>query len=501
MPQRDIRQTFKSNQFRREEEVPNDLMTVEFRDEDPTDLTANPLRVWANKTDGKIKYTVDGVNVNEFADVAELEDKASLEDLEETNEAVALKANQADMEVALAAKRDTSVPIGVNDISSSLAAAIAGDTTVNVLSIPRVKSVTPATTTFIETGINLFNKNDPDIVLEYYLSQTGVHTVNASLFISGKIPVTPGEVYSIPFINLIGDTTCGCYYNADDEVVTYVTGVTTGSYRVITVPANDDILYMKVNLRILFIDTAMVVQGGTYPGTYYPYQISLSNDMGLNNTQISEVTAIAEVNGLNGKIATFNGDSICYGQGFLGGYGKIITDRNAMGYENVGVSGGTIAAETYQGGVTPRHWICRTIDEMRDDADFIILEGGINDSALGVTMGAITSDYISTLDDTTFCGAFESMLKQSYNRFPGKKIGFVITHRMNGNFQPYYNNIVLILNKWGVPYCDLYKEAPPLNYIDNLKTAYTLSADGWHPNEAGYRAYYCDKIEAWMRTL
>lgn len=25
--------------------------------------------------------------------------------------------------------------------------------------------------------------------------------------------------------------------------------------------------------------------------------------------------------------------------------------------------------------------------------------------------------------------------------------------------------------------------------------------DGWHPNEEGYKKYYCDKIEAWLKTL
>jgi polygalacturonase len=82
MPQNDIRQTFKSNQFRHEEEVTNDLMTVEFRDADPTDLTSNPMRIWANKVSGEVKYTVDGVNVQGLGTKAELEEiNAQLADI------------------------------------------------------------------------------------------------------------------------------------------------------------------------------------------------------------------------------------------------------------------------------------------------------------------------------------------------------------------------------------------------------------------------------------
>lgn len=64
MAQNDIRKTFKSNQFRHENVVPNELMTVEFRGNDPTDLTDNPMRMWARTDTGDMYYTVDGVNIN-----------------------------------------------------------------------------------------------------------------------------------------------------------------------------------------------------------------------------------------------------------------------------------------------------------------------------------------------------------------------------------------------------------------------------------------------------
>ena len=35
----------------------------------------------------------------------------------------------------------------------------------------------------------------------------------------------------------------------------------------------------------------------------------------------------------------------------------------------------------------------------------------------------------------------------------------------------------------------------------NKKNAYTNNQDGWHPNESGYLAYYCDPIENWLKHL
>jgi lysophospholipase L1-like esterase len=65
----------------------------------------------------------------------------------------------------------------------------------------------------------------------------------------------------------------------------------------------------------------------------------------------------------------------------------------------------------------------------------------------------------------------------------------------------YYDKTIQICKKWGIPYIDLNIECPPLGYILSLKEQYTYNSDGWHPNEEGYKKYYCDKIEAWMKTL
>lgn len=203
-------------------------------------------------------------------------------------------------------------------------------------------------------------------------------------------------------------------------------------------------------------------------------------------------------NPLTGKILSVNGDSICAGERYAGGYAGIIGTDNGMTVQNIAVSGGTIA------NVSGHHCISGTISDMRSDADYVILEGGINDSSEGVTLGAISSGYNATLDTSTFAGAFETMLKAALNRFPTAKIGYIFVHKTNfGSFKStdgansYYGIAKAACEKWGVPYCDLNVLAPPIPFVDSLLSY----SDGVHPTEDGYRLFYVPKITAWMKTL
>lgn len=223
------------------------------------------------------------------------------------------------------------------------------------------------------------------------------------------------------------------------------------------------------------------------------------------------------------KFLAVNGDSICQGAGMSGGYAKIIAERNKMKCQNIGIGGGTISAETYykkegDADPKPRHWICRTVAEMDETADYAIVEGGVNDASLDVpvTLGAISVGYDAPLDDTTFYGAFESMLKQLTKRFAGKKIGYIAVHKMTPGFstddkpeESYYYAAKRCCEKWGVPFCDLNVACPAFAFFEEngdpvlyeMRKTYTRKGDGWHPNEAGYLKYYCDKIEAWLLSL
>lgn len=202
-------------------------------------------------------------------------------------------------------------------------------------------------------------------------------------------------------------------------------------------------------------------------------------------------------NPLNGKILAANGDSICRGVGNNDvGYPELIGTNNGMTVQNISVGGATIAT-----GTAASHYISTSISDMRSDADYILLEGGVNDPDFGVSLGSLSSGYTATLDTTTFAGGFETMLKNALARFPGKKIGYIFVHKCGNFSENHYNIAKQACEKWGIPYCDLNTQAPPLGFVDALRTAYTNSGDGFHPNAAGYNAYYVPKITAWMKTL
>ena len=182
-----------------------------------------------------------------------------------------------------------------------------------------------------------------------------------------------------------------------------------------------------------------------------------------------------------------------------------------MAYENISQGGATVAAGTISMTTgKDRMWVCRKVAEMDEDADYAIIEGGVNDAwywadGRDYEIGAITKGYNATLDDTTYYGAFESMLKQLVTRFAGKKIGYIAIPKIMSlydseqNVPNFYHIALECCAKWGVPVCDLNTIVPPTEYIKTLGTTYT--ADGTHPTYEGYLKYYCDPIEAWMKTL
>lgn len=258
--------------------------------------------------------------------------------------------------------------------------------------------------------------------------------------------------------------------------------------------------YFNINGTTDILNILMVIKGAQYPTEYVPYGTYKTID-GLQISKSQIIDLDDETNPLKGKIISLNGDSIAAGTGYQGGYGKIIAEENAMTYENIAVGGGTVAYVS-----SNVHCISRTIANMRSDADYVILDGGGNDADSGVSLGTLSTGYDATLDDTTFAGAFENMLKSAIARFPNKKIGYVFVHKCAYLFSStvkdsYYDIAKSACEKWGIPYCDLNTQTPPLNYIANLKTNYTANGDGYHPNEQGYKLFYVPKITAWLKTL
>lgn len=356
---------------------------------------------------------------------------------------------------------------------------------------------------FFDIDINLFNSTSNEIIKGNFINEDGVVKPLSETGISHYIKIFPNNTYTCKYYKaMFGSNTIVEFLNSDKIRVSIIKANNTDTTLTFTVPNNSEIVYCRVNLLLNDLNN-FVFKYGEDINIKIP---TLSDKFGLNENQINLINSYIN-NPLLKKTVSFNGDSIMYGAGYTGGFAKIIADKNNMSYENIAVSGATISANTtFANDDTNRHWICRTISNMRDDADYIIVEGGVNDKSLKtVNLGVITDGYDDVLDDTTFCGALESVCKQLIERFKGKKMGFIITHRiwnMSDVWETsWYPSIIKILKKWGIPYCDLHNSIPSLNLIESLKSQYTKDGDGWHPNEEGYKKFYVDKIEAWMKTL
>ena len=244
----------------------------------------------------------------------------------------------------------------------------------------------------------------------------------------------------------------------------------------------------KINLLNTDIETAADIPAGKY-GYLKTGVLVLGTGENMSS------------NPLNGKILAMTGDSIAAGAGTGGtGYGEMIASANNMTIQNISEGGGAITPSQSD------FCISTSIASLRADADYVLLEGGFNDSARMYTLGTLTSGYTDTLDTSTFAGAFENMLKSAIARFPNKKIGYIITHKCIDRFSSmtpnsYYGIVKTACEKWGIPYCDLNVLCPPLGYIDALSQAYTDDNDGVHPNADGYALFYVPKITAWLKTL
>lgn len=344
---------------------------------------------------------------------------------------------------------------------------------------------------------NRFNQNDPSNIVGYYVRSDGSLVEDANYVVSHFIPAKANDVIRVTEGVETGYYG-GCLYDSAKNAIGTRVQIVDGMYAII----DENCCYIKLNVLKNVADSVMACVNSEIPSEYEKYFLARTLHDSINFNEVQ----MAFLNPLYGKVVSFNGDSICYGEGCPGGYGLMIANENNMIYENRGVSGAMIKAETYfdDEKTNPRHWICRDIENMRSDAEYIILEGGVNDDSTD-NLGAITSGFRAELDDTTFCGAFESMLKKAILKWHGKKIGFILSPKAYnydgmGADKEKWDMARAICEKWSIPYLDL-RNASGLNAgLSETKAMFFHNADGVHPNELGYKVIV-PKIVAWMKTL
>ena len=203
------------------------------------------------------------------------------------------------------------------------------------------------------------------------------------------------------------------------------------------------------------------------------------------------------------------GDSIAYGKGSAGGYGKCIADRYSMTLINEAADGATLTpniTDNVNGGT--RGCISTVVRNSTAlaKADYILLEGGVNDAWGSAPVGTLTEGF-TAYDETTMTGALEKMLDYLAKNYSDKRVAYVFPHGGMfsstgfGWYKTYKPAILAALKKWGVPYVDIAETTPPMggSGISALGSKYT--SDGTHPNKAGYERFYMEPIAALLKRL
>lgn len=218
---------------------------------------------------------------------------------------------------------------------------------------------------------------------------------------------------------------------------------------------------------------------------------------------------------LDGKTVLFFGDSICFGANDDDNNKKVtrggawcsriaLSNPNSL-CVNYGQSGSTIALRSsYSNSVLEELAIAK---EKYPSADYIIIEGGVNDAynPSVISLGTITIGYNDTYDNNTFCGALESCFKYAQENYPNAKIGFICSHKVPSAMQGEYDfNTIIekakkICEKWSIPYLDLFNQSGFNYFLDSHVTEFS-AGDGLHPNGKGYDII-SPKIDEWLKTL
>ena len=212
---------------------------------------------------------------------------------------------------------------------------------------------------------------------------------------------------------------------------------------------------------------------------------------------------------LAGKTLYVAGDSIAYGKSSAGGYGKCIADKYGMTLTNEAVDGATLTpniTDKVYGGTRGCISTVVTNSTALAKADYILLEGGVNDAWNNAKLGTLNGSFDPAFYMGDTIGTLEAMLDDLAKKHSDKRVAYVFPHgglfaSSENWYKTYKPAILAALKKWGVPYVDIEECAPPMGAhgVSELSDKYTL--DGTHPNKAGYERFYMEPIAALLKRL
>lgn len=233
--------------------------------------------------------------------------------------------------------------------------------------------------------------------------------------------------------------------------------------------------------------------------------INTDNDFSMLESYYQLDSSIKVNDKLYGKSISIIGDSIAEANGSGGGGYASLLARKGMEVNKLAVGGATIMPNIKSSDGSYRWCITENILNIVS-ADYIFIEGGVNDSSLRLKIGSPSFSFMPPFYTDTFYGALDQLFYNAYSKFISKKIGFLIVHKMDNQYSSpngtYYQAVVYACKKWGIPYLDLSSSAPPLYYMNpSIRNQYTVNGDGWHPNLLGYETFYISKIVSFLESL
>ena len=200
---------------------------------------------------------------------------------------------------------------------------------------------------------------------------------------------------------------------------------------------------------------------------------------------------------LSGLKFIFLGDSITEGVGTTDNskrYFELIKrEHNLSEVKGYGIAGTRIAKQKEPSEISSydRYFSSR-VDDM-EDADGIIVFGGVNDFGSGDAPIGAFSDKTSD----TFYGACHMLYSKLINRYCGKTIVIMtplhyiaennvkIKHGVAVTLKTYVDIIREVAEYYSLPVCDLFKNSGLQPAIDANRKMFM--PDGLHPNDAGHK--------------
>lgn len=243
-------------------------------------------------------------------------------------------------------------------------------------------------------------------------------------------------------------------------------------------------------------------------GSAYVRFFSMASDNVAPVLEVSRYEELTPISTLTGKKIVYDGDSICYGAGYVGGYAKLIAEKVGGTYENQAVGGARLTTK----GSNNWHSVVDNLPNLPKDADLYCFNGGVNDYWTPATLGTFDySNFDGALDTSTVCGALETIFRYCLNNFVGKPVCFVITHKVqqmaykdnaNGDsFKDYHDAMVGICEKYSIPYYDAFSRSGLNGWNTVQNQVYFTDGDGCHPNEEAYKRYYVPQLVSLFESM